>query len=284
MHWALAILVGLAATQLSPRMASLVEAVRPVLPFPPSTPAGDLPIDNSDASRWFVVWPSGRDQTRIVVRANPLNAEVQEAGAAAMEEINAAVAAAERRAQASYDRALEQLRKTGKAGELETVTLDDEGAAGERIDAELEVTIELAAAVPFEVASGEAPVVQPGANGVAWVLTLPANTYRPSAGDDRRERFRAAETHLYFGLAAAPQVSRIGDENRYRVTLPSLSSAVAGGQQGAQHPAPSGGERPSSSAERAPSGAEPFRVVIRGNATLMSAVATGADWSRLAAR
>ena len=249
-QFAVVIVMAAVAAQLSPRMTSLVEAVKPVLPFPSSAPDGDLPIDNSAASRWFVVWPSDGDDTRIIVRANPLHAEVQQASADAMEEINAAVAAAERRAQASYDRALEQLRKTGTAGSLATVTLDDEGVAGERIDAELEVTIDLADAASFEIASGEAPTVQPGTGAVSWIVTIPPNTYRPTSGDDRREHFRAAETRLYFGVTSRPTVTRQGDEPRFTVEIPAAA----------------------------------FSVIIRGNASLVPKLVTAADWSRLSPR
>ena len=245
--------LAMTATQLSPRMASLVEAVRPVLPYPQSTPEGDLPIDNSADSRWFVVWPEGADASRIIVRGNPLHPEVQQASVAAMEDINAAVAAAERRAQASYDRALERLRKTGKAGELETVTLEDEGVAGERIDAELEVTIELADANAFDIASGEPPVVQQGMNGPSWIVSVPANTYRLATGDDRREHFRATETRLFFGVTTRPVVTRQGDEPRYRVAVGDVSP-------------------------------EAFSVTVRGNAALVAAIASGADWARLSPR
>jgi hypothetical protein len=244
--------LALLALQPTSRMDALVAAVRPALPFPAATEAGDLPADNSDASRWFVVWPRSADDTAIILRANPLHPDVQKMGAAAMEEINVAVTAAERRAQAAYDRALEQLRRTGRAGELENVSLDDEGVAGERIDAELEVMIELATADTFEISSGQPPVVRPGANGPSWIVAIPANTYRPNSGDDRREHFRAAETHLYFGMASSPTVTRVGDQPRYRV-------AAAPDANG-------------------------FAVVIKGHAGMVETITAGADWTRLAPR
>ena len=229
------------------RMAALVAAVRPVLPFPSSTAAGDLPADNRADSRWFVVWPATPDEARIIVRANPLNPEVQKASAAAMDDINQAVAIAERRARESYDRALERLRQTGTAGELESISLHDEGVAGERIDAELEVTIELVAPALAEIATGEAPTVRAGANGATWIVDVPANTYR-SATDDR-EHFCAAEARVYIGVPSRPTVARMGDEPRFRITVP---TAAAGSV-----------------------------VAIRGNASLVSALANGADWTRL---
>jgi hypothetical protein len=241
----------LAAVQLSPRMTSLTDALRPVLPYPSSTPAGDLPADNSAASKWFVVWPTEPDEHRVVVRANPLHPEVQETGAKAMTEINKAVAAAERRARESYDRALERLRKTGKSGELDTITLEDEGVAGERIDAELEAIVELLDVAAFDIDSSEAPTVGAGSNGPTWVVRIPANTYQSEQGGDKREHFRAAETRLYFGIPTAPTVTR-GEAPRFRVSVTPVANA--------------------------------FSVVIRGNALLVSQIETAADWSRLASR
>jgi hypothetical protein len=250
MMWHLTSLVVVVAmaTQLSPRMAKLVEAVRPVLPFPAASADGDVPADNTAASQWFVVWPSGPDDTRVTVRANPLHPDVQKQGATAMQEINAAIAAAERRAQESYDRALAELRRTGKSTELETITLEDEGVAGERIDAELEATIELAPVGSFELISGVAPAVSAGPGG-RWIVSVPANVYRLTTGSDRRDHFRAAETHLFFGLTAKPQVERLGDDPRYRVSVTPADGA--------------------------------FVVWLRGNASLVSTLSTEADWSRL---
>lgn len=238
-------------TQVSSRMDALVTAVKPLLPYPAATPDGELPSDNSASSQWFVIWPLTSDDTRIVVKANPLNPDVQKASEAAMEEINAAVAAAERRAQAAYDKALEQLRKSGKGGDLEAVTLDDEGIAGERIDAEQAVTIELARAESFDIASAEPPSIGAVA-GLAWTVSIAANTYRSPQGANGRDHFRAAETRLYFGITSRPGVRRLGDTPQFHVTVP---------------PAPNA-----------------FAVVIRGNEALVRQIATQADWSLLAPR
>jgi hypothetical protein len=234
----------------SPRLDALVAAVRPVLPYPGASADGELPADNAATSRWFVVWPGSPGDTRIVVRANPLHPETQKAGAAAMDQINAAVVAAERRAQEAYDKAMEQLRRTGKGSELEVITLDDEGIAGERIDAELEVVLELQPAESYAIDSSQAPVVEAGRGGVTFSVSVGPNTYRPLRGTDRREHFRAAETRLYFGPVTRPEVTREGDEPRYRVTI-------------------------------APS-ADGFAVVIRGNESLVRQIVAEANWLRVA--
>ena len=245
-----ALIIGLVTlTSQTSRIDALVAAVRPVLPFPGASADGELPADDSAKSQWFVVWPDSTDP-RIVIKANPLHPETQKAGALAMDQINAAVVAAERRAQEAYDQAIERLRRTGKGAELEVITLDDEGIAGERIDAELEVVIELQIAESFAIESSEAPVVSEGRGGIAWSVSVAPNVYRRIRGDDRREHFRAAETRLYFGPLARPEVRRDGDEPRFHVTvLPS---------------------------------AETFVVVVRGNDALVRQIVAEADWPRLA--
>jgi hypothetical protein len=252
MRIALLVVVAAVATQPSSRMAALVEAVTPLLPFPAASPDGEVPADSSTTARWFVIWPRTPDDTQIVVKANPLHPEVQKESAAAMEEINAAIVEAERRAQAAYDKAMEQLRKTGRGADLETVTLDDEGLAGERIDAQLQVTIELSPVESFDIASSVPPVVSAGVKGASWLVTVTANTYRPRSGDDRREHFREAESRLYFGAVSKPAVSRKGDDPLFRVTM---------------SPA-----------------ADTFSVVIRGNAELVARLTSGVDWSRVEPR
>ncbi len=251
MNVAIAILlVAFSASQ--SRLDALVTALRPVLSFPAASADGALPADNGAQSKWFVVWPTDPGDTLILIKANPLNPEVQKTAAEAMNRINAAVAVAERKAQAAYDKALEELRRTGGGSDIESITLDDEGVAGERIDAELELSIELQPAASFAIASGEPPVVTTGAMGPAWVVAIPAHTYRVGPKADSREHFRAAEARLYFGAFAKPTVARKGDEALFNVTM------------------------------AAPAGA--YAVVVRGNEALLKQVVTTTDWSKLAGR
>ena len=235
---------GLGA-QTQSQMDALLAAMRPVLPFPAASPDGEVPVNNSADAKWFVVWPTTPGDMRIVVKANPLHPETQRAGALAMDQINAAVAVAERKAQAAYDKAMEQLRRTGKGTDIDTITLDDEGIAGERIDAELEAVIELQAVDSFDVTSGQPPVVAAGSGGPSWVVTVPANTYR---GRDGRDHYRAAETRLYFGVASSPTILRKAAEPLYHVAVPPADRA--------------------------------FVVTVRGNEALVKQLVTSADWSR----
>ena len=238
----------LAQTQLSSRVQTLVSILQPVLPYPAADENGDLPRGGGSQTKWFVIWPDA-GQPRVVVRANPLHPEIQNAGTRAMNEIQQAVIAAERKAQAAYERAIEELRRTGKATDLDGISLDDEGVAGERIDAELELTIEIEP-VPAasELGTASAPVVTTSESGAPFEVRVPANVYREVTSTGTRPRFRAAEARLYFGVAATPLVSR-GDGDRYTITVPSPTDG--------------------------------FVVVLRGNETLLNDLMARTDWRRL---
>jgi hypothetical protein len=241
---------AIVAAQSPARVQALVAALGPVLPFPAATADGALPAEGGAASKWFVVWPSEPQDTIVTVKANPLHPDIQKAGTTADGSIQQAIVAAERKAQAAYDRALEELRRTGKTGGFDDISLEDEGAAGERIDAELEVTIELAASVAsYELSSSEEPQVREGTNGVAWTITVPPNTYKATTGPDTREHFRPSETRLYFGMLPRPGIDRQGNTPRYRVTVQ-----------------PSAGV---------------FAVIVRGNHDLVGRIVSTADWGRV---
>ena len=235
--------------QVSGRMTTLVEVLRPALPFPEADVNGDVPVRGGEGARWFVLWPTPEDQ-RIVVRANPLHRDTQASGAEAMARIQEAVIAAERKAQAAYDRAIKELQESGKASNIDGVTLEDEGVAGERIDAELELTIVIEPATSYEIGSSRAPQVAAGVNGPTWTVTTPPNVFREGADATRRDRFRAAETRLVFADSASkPSVDRRGDRDVFAVTVPSSPTA--------------------------------FVVVLRGNEELLAQVIGKADWTKL---
>jgi hypothetical protein len=186
------------------------------------------------------------------VKANPFHPDTQKAGANAEGPIQAAVVQAERKAQAAYERAIAELKRTGKInGDLTGISLEDEGIAGEKIDAELELTIDLEpGARSFEIMSSQAPAITAGTTGITWLLTIPANTYRDAAGSDAREHFRAAEARLYFGTLARPTVSKRDDRPRFSVALTPT--------------------------------ADTFTVMIRGNEALLQSVVATVDWGRVA--
>jgi hypothetical protein len=239
-------------TQTTPRLDALVAAVRPALPFPAAAPDGATPATGGADFKWFVVWPSDPADTSVVVKANPFHPDTQKAGATAEGPIQAAVVQAERKAQAAYERAVAELKRTGKvSAELTGISLEDEGIAGEKIDAELELTIDLEpGARSFEMTSSQAPAIAAGTTGMTWLLTIPANTYRDATGSDAREHFRAAEARLYFGTLARPTVSKRDDRPRFSVALTPT--------------------------------ADTFTVMIRGNEGLLRSLLAAVDWSAVA--
>jgi hypothetical protein len=245
-------LTGVVMAQLPARLEALVAALRPALPFPGAAADGATPAGGGADHKWFVVWPSDTADTAVVVKANPLHPDTQKAGATAEGPIQAAIVQAERKAQAAYERAVAELKRTGKiSADLTGISLEDEGIAGERIDAELELTIDLEpGARSFEIASSEAPTVVAGTTGMTWLLTIPANTYREPSGPDTREHFRPAEARLYFGTLAKPAVSKRDDRPRVSVSMA---------------PTP-----------------DTFTIMLRGNEELLKTLMASVDWSRVA--
>jgi hypothetical protein len=235
------------------RMDALVAAVRPALPYPAAAPDGATPAEGGAGVRWFVVGPQDPGDTVISVKANPLHPDTQKAGATADVAIQQAVLQAERKAQAEYERALAEIKRTGKlSADAAGISLDDEAAAGERIDAELELTIDLENETrAFEIASSEAPVIAPGTTGMTWLLTIPPNTYREPSGADTREHFRPAEARLYFGTLPRPSIARRDNRPRFAVNVTTAPNA--------------------------------FTVVLRGNETLLQSLLTTVDWRGVAA-
>ena len=236
----------------SPRMQMVIDALKPALPFPAAGDDGTVPERGGDDSKWFVVWPDEVDDTAIVVKANPLHPDTQEIVAKAEEVIQRAVAAAERKAQAAYDRALDELKRTGKPTDLDGISLEDEGVAGQRLDAELELTIELVDPASYEIGSSVPPEVTAGPPGVTWQVIVPPNTFQDRLTTDRRDRFTASERRLFFGPIARPSVDRVGDRPRFAVTLPASAGGLA--------------------------------VVLRGNDALLKQVVASANWGRITPR
>lgn len=241
-----------AIAQLPPRIDALVAVLRPALPFPAATADGATPSTGGSEHKWFVVWPSDPADTAVIVKANPFHPDTQKAGATAEGPIQEAIVRAERKAQAAYERAVDELKRTGKvSADLTGISLEDEGIAGERIDAELELTIDLEdGARSFDVTSSQPPVIVPGSTGMTWLLTIPANSYKEPSGPDTREHFRPAEARLYFGSLARPTVSRRDDRPRFSVAVV---------------PTP-----------------DTFTIAVRGNEELLKGLLTQVDWSRVA--
>ena len=152
----------------------------------------------------------------IEVIANPLNEVNQLRATRAMAQIENNIQAAQRRAALQYDRAVSEAKRTGKSQEVDGVTLADEGVAGAKIDAESHVTIDVAAnetSFKFEVDSSiqPAPSTQVTIPGAVAVIAMPSNTFRDR--DTNIERYAEAQTFVFLGRVAAPEVQKRADDH-----------------------------------------------------------------------
>jgi hypothetical protein len=198
-------------------------AIAPALPYPPAAD-DDQPENGSAEPLWAVRRLHDAPAVGEVV-ANPLNAENQARAALAMSEILEAVADAERRAQLEFERL--QARRSG--GEMQGISLADEGVAGERADWNAKLTVEArAGAGPYEfTVPGEAPAAVPAPAGVAALIVAKPGEYdETQEAGARRRRYRPAEAWVYIGRAAKPIIERTGSATRVRVTRPDADASA----------------------------------------------------------
>jgi hypothetical protein len=174
-----------AAAQDQARVDRAVQAVRaamaPVLPFPASDELGSLPADGKSNAPWMLK-PVQPGERTIEILANPLNEDHQRSAARAMAQIEQSIEAAQRRADLQYERAIAEAKRTGRSQEVDGVTLNDEGLAGARIDAESHVIVDVAFADT------------PSRN--VTTSTTPPGVYMDDAGV---ERFREAQAIVTAG-------------------------------------------------------------------------------------
>ena len=126
------------ATPGPPTIAAVVSALRPALPYP-SAQADGLPEDGNTDVAWSVRWPRP-GETRIEVLANPLHAANRARALEAERQIQAAARRAQERSQGDYERALRDFARTGRTDDIREISLRDDGVAGERYDAESQLT------------------------------------------------------------------------------------------------------------------------------------------------
>ena len=265
---ALALLLLLGLTQApDPNLARVMTTVRaamkPALPFPASDESGNMPVVENPKDE-FMIRPQQDGDNAIEVLANPLNPEHQARAAKAMRQIEDSIEAAQRKADAQYERALADARRTGKTQAVDGVTLSDEGIAGARVDAESHFTIEVEfnkASYQYTVASSLEPAAVAGASvpGAVATLSVPAHVYRDKTDNPNEDRFCVAETQIYFGAIASPQIKRRANDV-YDVTT--VETPVTGAASG---------------------GLRTLVVRMRGNENLMAAVLKSTDWAQIVA-
>ena len=208
-------------------IAAVRAAMMPALPYPETDESGTVPKDNNTEALWMVRAPEAGESS-FEILANPLNEVNQLRATRAMAQIDANIAAAQRRAEAQYERALAEAKRTGKSQDVDGVTLADEGVAGAKIDAESHVAIDVAFNQPsytFTVNSSVPPAAstQVAVAGAAAVIVVPAHTYRDAVLE--ADRYAEAETLVFLGRIDAPVVQKRADHS-YEVSA-AVSSAPA---------------------------------------------------------
>jgi len=214
-------------------MAAVRAALSPALPFPETDETRSVPANASPEPMWMVrrLEPG---ELSIEVMANPLNQINQVRATRAMAQIGAAIDAAQKRAEAQYERAMADAKRTGRSQDVDGVGLNDEGIAGARIDAEAHVSIDVAFNQPsylFGIESSVAPAVarQMTVPGAVAVIAVPSNTYRTKSAPHSEDRYAPAETIVFFGALGAPDV-RERSEHAFEVVatpaIPARSTPV----------------------------------------------------------
>jgi hypothetical protein len=236
----------------------LADLLAPALPYPRAREDG-TPENGDTSALWTVIWPLDAE-ARVEVVANPLNLENQKRAAAAEAQIQGAAMRSQQRSQGDYERAVAQFARGDRPGPVREVSLDDDGVAGERFDADARLLIEVVvdpAGTVFSVASSVEPRVDPAVRGAVAVV-VPANTYTEPGvnGELSRTRFAAAQARVYVGGVSPPVVRKRGDADRYDVTVPLASGDTVGHR---------------------------VAVTLSGNSTLVDQVLERADWARLQA-
>ena len=216
-------------------MTAVHAAMAPALPFPATDQAGVVPADGKTEPLWMVR-PPEPGSLLIEVLANPLNNLNQLRAERAMAQIQENIESAQRRAEAQYERAISEAKRTGKSQEVDGVTLTDEGVAGAKIDADSHVAIEVSFNQPsyhYTLSSGTMPnpsvQLRSLVAGAVDVVTLASNTYKEQGTGV--ERYCEGETFVYLGRVARPAITKRSDSTIYELiaeaTPPGDAAAVS---------------------------------------------------------
>ncbi|MEP6782776.1 MAG: hypothetical protein ABI983_03840 [Acidobacteriota bacterium] len=241
-------------------MKAVRAAVAPALPFPDSDRDGALPVDGNTEALWMVMPVQPGDST-IEVVANPLNQVNQVRAARAMAQIEANVEAAQRRAEAQYNRAIADAKRTGKSQDVDGVTLADEGVAGAKIDADSHVTIEVAFNQPsyhYDIASGTVPRPIPAVEidavvTAGTVVTVASNSFRDV--ETATERYCEAQSIVFLGRVSEPVMRKRATSSVHEIHATALP--------------PEGGRAGS------------LVIRIRGNGVLIADLLSKTNWNAL---
>jgi hypothetical protein len=164
------------------------------------------------------------------------------------------------RSQGDYERAVREFESTGRASSIREISLRDDGLAGERYDAESQLTVDVQTVAPgyrFTITTSAAPLASSTATGGA-VVRVAANAFEErQAGDlPGMAHYCPEQAWVVFGPAGQPLIQpRDGAETD--VSFPGSTAATPSGRL--------------------------IVVSISGNAALVEQVVRQADWSVLRA-
>jgi hypothetical protein len=249
-----------AAQQIEPTAISdaLRPALAPALPFPETQPDGTAPGGAIDPV-WTVNWPEAGELLVNVV-ANPENPGNRQRALKAEEDIQKAAMASQRQSLADYEQAVSDFQRTGRVGSIREISLSDDGLAGERFDAESQLTIRAElfdGTYSFTVATSQMPRALPATGGgPALIIRVAANSYRDAATPDGsgQAKFCPEQAWVFFGALRPADITR-ADETRVGASVGTVLPASRG-----------------------------LVVTMSGNVELVDRVLRQADWSVLRAR
>lgn len=199
--------------------AALREAVAGALDVPESLPDG-TPRDGRAESPWLRVPPSPSEEAAVSIVANPLHPEQRARALAAEREIQQAARASQDASQRDYERAVDAFtRGLPTPDRLREISLDDEGVAGQRYDAESQLSVQATWQEGPLVLTRQGPSA-PGpvaSTGRPWVCVAAA------AGEyGRPARYAPTELWVGVGVSAAPSIQALSDTT-FEVTLGAAS-------------------------------------------------------------
>lgn len=237
---------------------ALVDALSPALPFPAARDDG-TPESGAATPVWTVRWAEGGEPF-VEVLANPLNDGNRQRALAAEKAIQTAAMQAQRRSQSDYEQALTDFKRTGRTSAIREISLDDDGVAGERFDAESQLTVSaelVEAPRTVTVMTGLGPEIVTDVPGASAAVRVHANTYVEDGADGLpgTAHYCAEQAWIFIG-AIGPHIGPASGGSQVDIDVSVRETSRRAG----------------------------ILVWIRGNADLVDQVVKRAAWAGLAAR